>query len=255
MTMAFSAEVLQQHQVSFFHCPACGFLQSEEPYWLEAAYSDAIAVADTGLVMRNLDIAKKLATLLYFGFDPRAKYVDVAGGYGMLTRLMRDDGFDFHWDDKFCANLLARGFEADPGQQPFAACTAFEVLEHVHDPLAFISEQFTRYGCRTLIFTTELYAGNTPPAKDWWYYAFNTGQHISFYSQKTLEAIAGQLKLDFYTFRGIHILTDQKLKFSPLLRILLIPKVASALTWLIRKKQGSLTFSDHEALMNALNRK
>ena len=81
------------------------------------------------------------------------------------------------------------------------------------------------------------------------------GSTLSFYSQKTLEAIAGQLKLDFYTFRGIHILTDRKLKFSPLFRILLIPKVASALTWLIRKKQGSLTFSDHEALMNALNRK
>ena len=76
-------------------------------------------VADTGLVMRNLDIAKKLATLLYFGFDPRARYVDVAGGYGMLTRLMRDDGFDFHWDDKFCANLLARGFEADTGPAAF----------------------------------------------------------------------------------------------------------------------------------------
>ena len=70
MTLAFSAEVLQQHQVSFFHCPACGFLQSEEPYWLEAAYSDAIAVADTGLVMRNLDIAKKLPHCFTLGSTP-----------------------------------------------------------------------------------------------------------------------------------------------------------------------------------------
>ena len=108
MRYAFSAELLIKHQVLFSQCSECYFLQSEEPYWLDEAYADAIAVADTGLVMRNISLAAKLAPLLYLRFDPRAAFVDVAGGYGMLTRLMRDYGFNFYWDDKFCANLLAR---------------------------------------------------------------------------------------------------------------------------------------------------
>jgi hypothetical protein len=47
--------------------------------------------------MRNISIAKKLAGILYF-MDKRrgrGKYLDVAGGHGMLTRIMRDYGFDF----------------------------------------------------------------------------------------------------------------------------------------------------------------
>jgi len=80
------------------------------PYWLDEAYGDAISVLDTGLIQRNLHIAERLAPLLYFLFDHKAPYLDVAGGYGMLVRLMRDIGFDFYWSDKYCRNLFAECF-------------------------------------------------------------------------------------------------------------------------------------------------
>jgi hypothetical protein len=255
MKAAFSAELLRKHQVTFSHCPECGFVQSEAPYWLDEAYSDAIAVADTGLVARNNSIAAKLATLLYFGFDPRASYADVAGGYGMLARLMRDNGFDFYWDDKFCANLLARGFEAARCTQPFAACTAFEVLEHVHDPLAFIRQQLSRYHCQTFIFTTELYLGSEPPPKDWWYYTFNTGQHISFYSQKTLIKIAEKLGLKFYSLHGLHILTNCKLQMMPLMQMVTANRLIPFAVYFVKRRLSSYTFSDHQMLMNAVPKK
>lgn len=253
MKVAFSAELLQRHQVAFSHCLECGFLQSEEPYWIDEAYSDAIAVADTGLVARNNTISAKLATLLYFGFDPRSSYVDVAGGYGMLTRLMRDYGFNYYWDDKFCTNLLARGFEAERCPQPFAACTAFEVLEHVHDPIAFIHQQLAHYNCRTFIFTTELYQGSKPPPKDWWYYTFNTGQHISFFSQKTLVKLAEKLGLKFYSLHGLYILTDCQLQMKPLLQMATVNRLIPFSSYYVKRQLSSYTFTDHQTLMNAVS--
>lgn len=249
---AFVGKLLGKYQVLFSQCPECYFLQSENPYWLDEAYADAIAVADTGLVMRNISIAAKLSVLLYIGFDRRASYVDVAGGYGMLTRLMRDYGFDFFWDDKFCENVLARGFEAGKSIQPFATCTAFEVVEHVHDPLLFIRQQLEKYNCRTFIFTTELYRGNQPPAKDWWYYTFNTGQHISFFNVTTLKKLAKCLGLNLYSFHGIHILTERKLRATFLLSLATISWLSLLLVPLIRRQLGSRMGSDHQILMNSV---
>lgn len=240
------ASVLNKYWVAYYQCKNCGFIQTEEPYWLDEAYSDAIAVADTGLVQRNISIAAKLSALIYFEFDPKCAYVDVAGGYGLLARLMRDAGFDFYWSDKFSQNLLARGFEAEKAETPFYALTAFEVLEHVRDPLAFINEIMGRFRSRKLIFTTQLYQGPPPPL-DWWYYAFNTGQHIAFYQPKTLMLIAERLSLKFYSAHGIHMFTDQpvnKLRFH-----LLTSRLAYPIAYYVKRKMKSRTLADHYLLM------
>lgn len=244
----FSAVLLRKHEVTYYQCTECGLLQTVEPYWLDEAYDEAIAVADTGIVMRNLLLASKLATLLYLRFEPRGAFLDVAGGCGMLARLMRDFGFDYYWDDKYCQNLLARGFEADKSTKPFEALTAFEVLEHVHDPLAFIREKLEQHKCRTLIFSTELYEGNEPPTKDWWYYTFSTGQHISFYQRRTLERIARELGLNFYSLHGLHILTEDVLSVDILLK-LAMGKLAPVMMLFIRRRLGSRTHDDHFRLV------
>jgi hypothetical protein len=240
----FNHQILKKYSVDYFLCEKCGLLQTEEPFWLNEAYNSAIATADTGLVQRNIAIASKLSAILFCEFDSHGNYLDVAGGYGMLVRMMRDIGFHFYWDDKYCQNLLAEGFEKN--QNEITAITAFEVLEHVHDPLAFIKGLLEDNGTTDLIFTTELFEGE-PPSADWWYYAFETGQHISFYQPKTLQYIAEKLHLKFYSANGMHIFTRKNLNHLKLQFI--TGKFNFILKAIIRRRLQSLTLSDHQHLL------
>ena len=160
--MAFSHAVLSRYPCDYYYCEACGFLQAQEPYWLEEAYSSAIVAADTGLVRRNVATSKTLSTVLLCFCGRQGTYLDIAGGYGMLARLMRDIGFDFFWSETSCVNLLARGFEEPTARSSYAAVTAFEVLEHVPDPLHFIADALDHANARTMVFSTELFEGAPP---------------------------------------------------------------------------------------------
>ncbi|MCX7174814.1 MAG: class I SAM-dependent methyltransferase [Proteobacteria bacterium] len=251
MDPVFSATLLHKHEVSYYRCAKCGLLQTEDPYWLDEAYGDPIAVSDTGLIQRNFSIAAKLSAVLYFCLEPKGAYLDVAGGYGMLVRLMRDIGFDFYWSDKHCENILARGFGSSEAGRQFSALTAFEVLEHVQDPVGFVSGLLKEHGVRTLLFSTQTYGGDIP-TKDWWYYAFETGQHISFYQARTLAALAERLDLRFMSANGMHILTDRPAEFAHLKR--LTGKLAYPATVYIRRMLGSKTMSDHTDLLRVAER-
>ncbi|MBI4633957.1 MAG: class I SAM-dependent methyltransferase [Deltaproteobacteria bacterium] len=247
MVPEFTAHVLKRYEVNYYYCPVCGLLQTEEPYWLEEAYSAAISDADTGLVARNISLSRKLSCVLYFLFSEEGKYLDVAGGYGLLTRLMRDFGFNFYWSDKYCKNILAKGFESSKASLPFTAITAFEVLEHIYDPLSFIKESLSESGTRTIIFSSLLYEGIPPRPDEWWYYSFNTGQHISFYQKKTLRYIADGMGLHFHTCSGIHMMTDKT--FNSFIFKILSGKFSNALSHIVERNMKSKTFSDHEKLI------
>jgi hypothetical protein len=178
------------------------------------------------------------------------RYLDVAGGYGMLTRRMRDLGFDFYWSDKYCDNLLARGFEFGEHLKGCRAVTAMEVMEHLTDPMAFVDDALKTADTDTLLFTTVLYKGK-PPDKDWWYYAFPTGQHIGFFTRTSLETLGQKLGLHFISANGLHILTRQPLSEHKL-RCVSQSWVAKLWSSRIRHRLGSKTMADHLTMMSAL---
>ncbi|BDV00882.1 hypothetical protein TDMWS_09670 [Thermodesulfomicrobium sp. WS] len=250
MKFSFTATVLSKYQASYEVCDNCGFLCARDPNWLDEAYTSAIAAADTGLVMRNLSIASKLAGVLYWVLQERGtgRYLDAAGGYGMLTRLMRDLGFDFYWADKYCDNLLARGFEYSPVLGPCTAVTAIEVMEHLTDPAAFIEETLAFSGAQTLIFTTELYEGAPPKPDEWWYYAFETGQHIGFFQRRTLKILGRHLGLHFASANGLHVLS-RKLINATLLKCATSRWASRIAPWWIRRRLGSKTMDDHRLML------
>lgn len=247
LRFAFKQTLLCKYQVSYFFCSECGLLQTEMPYWLDEAYSSPIATQDTGLIQRNVSISRRLSVILYLFFNRNARFLDFAGGYGMLTRMMRDIGFDFYWADKYAQNLLAPGFSAEDNTGPYAAVTAFEVLEHVHDPVDFVAEALNYGDSRTLIGSTETFLGSPPAPGAWWYYAPEAGQHISFYQRRTLDRIAKRLGLRFYSKAGIHIFTDKKLA-APVVSLLGSRAFTSMANLVVSKTMQSKVSLDHYLL-------
>jgi hypothetical protein len=251
---AFQHKVLGKYEARYLQCLGCGFLQVEAPDWLDEAYSSAIVPADTGILQRNLYLSKVAATVFWYMFGDQGKFVDAAGGYGIFTRLMRDVGFDYYWWDLHAENLVARGFEAAAADKDFAAVSAFEVLEHVVDPIGFLADLTARTGARTLLISTELFAGEAPLPQEWWYYAFETGQHISFYRLSTLQVIAARLGLRLYSNRSVHMFTDRRLSVFEF-RVLTQPGLSAALAWIPRFRLDSKVMVDHERLLKSAPRR
>jgi len=252
MSFCFQAEVLRKYPAEYVVCKGCGYLRVQDPYWLEEAYSSAIAAADTGLIMRNVSLASKVASYLFWVMGERGhgRYLDAAGGYGMLTRLMRDFGFDFYWTDKYCSNLLARGFEYGEHLKGCRAVTAMEVMEHLIDPVAYVDEVFRMAGTDTMLFTTEIYEG-APPSQEWWYYAFSTGQHIGFFTKTSLEALAHRLGLNFISAHGLHLLSRLPISRSRFMWATQ-PYVIKITQRLIPFRLKSKTITDHQHILNIL---
>lgn len=237
---AFQAKVLEKYQVQYFHCKNCGFIQTETPYWLEEAYQSALNLTDTGLVIRNETNRARTTAIIYQFLNHQGKFLDYAGGYGLFTRMMRDVGYDFYWEDAYAQNMIARGFDHKEGDK-YEAITAFEVFEHLENPKSELKKMLERTS--TIICSTQLLPVSVPPT-DWWYYGFHHGQHVALYSRKSLEILAQENDLNLYTNGGdFHLLTDKKIS-ATLFRIAC--KLSTrGLYKLIRRQKKSLTMDDH----------
>ncbi len=203
--------ILAKYEIKYFRCLNCGFVQTEEPYWLEEAYQNPITDYDTGLVSRNIALAKITRRLLFFLLKPRQNsvYIDYGGGYGLFVRLMRDYGYPFLWYDKYTPNLFAKGLEADLNDR-FDLMTAFELLEHLPDPKSEID--WILQHTDNFLFSTEFLPNSTPQPGEWWYYGVEHGQHISFYSKRSLLILARNNGMNFYTNNtNLHLITKMKL--------------------------------------------
>lgn len=182
--------------VSYYECPQCAYIQTESPHWLDEAYSSAINSSDTGILARNQSCMERILITLWMLGGKHGRVRDVAGGYGVLVRMLRDAGVDARWSDKYAQNLLARGFEDDGAHAVLA--TSFESFEHFVQPMDELKALLA--SADSLLISTELAPEPTPVAKDWWYYGLDHGQHIGFYRRRTLEWMAAQY--------GMRLLSD-----------------------------------------------
>lgn len=239
-----TARVLGKSDVRYFQCTSCRFVQTEEPYWLADAYANALIAADVGAVQRNLELAALTQTVIQQFFRDTDTFLDYGGGYGLFVRLMRDRGFDFRWSDRYAENLLSRGFEADPNESGFGLVTAFEVLEHLVDPLPEIDGMLRRG--RALLCTTSLLPSSNPRPGEWWYYAPSGGQHVSIFTPEALAHVARRTGCHSVTAGGwLHLFSKQVIS-APTFR-LVTRRVVSALLNRLRARP-SLIPADFERI-------
>lgn len=245
----FSAKVLRRHEVGYWRCQACGFIQTEQPYWLPEAYRSALNITDTGLVARNIGYARSIALLMFFFIDRRGVGVDVGGGSGMLTRLLRDTGFDWYWRDPYSENLFARGFEYDPARVPDVdLVTALEVFEHAVEPRDTVRGLLEI--APRIFFSTELVPEPAPTrVDDWWYFAPEHGQHVGFFTRQSLVRLANEFGLHLYTNGShAHIMSREPLRWFSFRRLEALGRLR--LHAVVRRSLPSRTESDRRILLD-----
>ena len=233
--------ILKKYKVKYLKCTNCHFIEAEKPrYWLEEAYSSAIIDADTGIIGRNL-ILSKISSIIFLLFcNKKSKVLDYAGGYGITTRMLRDIGIDCYWKDKYAENIFAKGFE-DNGKTKYDMITAFELFEHLGNPVEKITGVIKKYKPEVLFFTTMLHDGN--PSNDWWYFANSGGQHISLYTKKSLKILAKKAGMKLSSNdRNIHILSKKRIPDFLVKIISVLWPAVPLISPLIYK---SKTFSDY----------
>lgn len=239
-----SEVVLRKYQVEYYKCSNCGFIQTEDPYWLDEAYASAITSIDIGLMYRNLINVPITSAIINKFANPEGKFIDYGGGYGMFTRLMRDKGFEYFRQDAYCENLFAKHFDITDlsVDEKFEMLTAFEVFEHLSNPKQEL-EKMLEYS-NNIFFSTELVPHGLNDKK-WWYLMPETGQHISLYSQKSLIYLAKENKLNFYSNgTNLHLLT--KGNIYPYYFKLLTRYKVSKLYCYLKGKRTSLLMKDYQ---------
>ncbi len=204
----FSHKVLDKYSADYYYCFNCGFLSISPVTWLTEAYKDPINLSDTGYLSRNITLGRRAFLLWLWLYGRKFNYLDYAGGYGVLTRLMRDWGLNYFWDDKYTNNVFSLGFEHN--HQKIRAITCFECFEHLDKPLEELDKILAIL--RNVLFSTELINDKKIPDISWAYYGFSHGQHIAFYSLKTLKYLAAKNNLYLYSNgASLHFFSEQKI--------------------------------------------
>jgi hypothetical protein len=159
---------------------------------------------------------------------------------------MRDIGFEFFWHDPNTENLFAKGFEHKQAVKP-ELVTCVECFEHFENPLEDIAKIFEL--SHNVLFTTELISTPVPDIDTWWYYGRDHGQHISFYSKKTMHYIAEKYKVNYYQLSDqTHLFLAKKVnkKMLSILGMLAKMKVVRAL---VSRRLLKKTWTDYQAIV------
>lgn len=206
-----NALVLKKYHANYRLCKNCGFIFTENPFWLSESYENAIAKTDIGLVSRAEITSLHTKSIIELCFNESGMFLDYGAGYGLFVRRMRDIGYNFRAYDRYCENIFSSGFQIESlNNTNFDLITAFEVVEHIQNQIECFDELFNH--SKSLLFTTELVTSPLPQLTEWWYYGLDHGQHISFHTIKSLKYLADRFNKRLYSNgMNLHLITSQRI--------------------------------------------
>ena len=189
--------------VRYSRCMACGFCFAPDiAQWDLDRFSDLIYNQDYVLVdpayLDTRPRANAADLKRMFGNQRQSiRHLDYGGGSGLLSRLLREDGWSSSSYDPFVDKDTAI---EELGT--FDLVTAYEVFEHVPDPGQLMNNLAALAKPDGIIlFSTLVSDGHIGPAGslDWWYAAPRNG-HISLYSRDSLGLLATRHGFQFGSF-------------------------------------------------------
>lgn len=197
-------------QVVYLLCGGCGFCfapefsgWTEEDFQREIYNADYIKVdPDYAGTRPRVNADTLIATL--GGRHAGMRHLDYGGGAGMLSRLLRQAG----WDSVSYDPFVDRDIRPESLGQ-FGLVTCFEVFEHVADVAGLASRLQALLApeglmlVSTLVSDGQLAAGQ---ALTWWYAAPRNG-HISLFSSRSLAVLAQRHGFNVASFSpDMHVL-------------------------------------------------
>ena len=243
------ARILGKYPIDYHRCTACGFIQTDTPFWLAECYENPMPSYDLGGISRPTLNSELTKAVLNTCFDPSGRFLDFGGGYGVFTRWMRDAGYNFWHHDKHCANLFANGFDADVSEKAhYELVTAFEVFEHLPDPVQTL--EFIFRFTDSVLFTTELVPNTASRVSEWWYFGPEHGQHVAFYTPAALRKLGERFKAHHLEGReGFHLLTRREV--NPERFRLVLGRRARHVINFFHRRQSLLPMDFQTAMMRA----
>ncbi len=253
-TVFFCSAPILKYVGEYFKCPSCGSVQVANPFWLEEAHAEAISQFDTGLVSRCLSASKLIALTLYLEGRSCSSGIDWGGGTGLLTRMLRDLGFNAKNFDPYATPVHSVGFNVGVSSAEETSCfvIATECLEHLVNPRQDLQNVVATK--EYFFFTTEIIPKDTPDPNlcDWWYYMPESGQHITFASSEGILRLGGDFGFaNYFRCGSMHIFSKKKLGMISrmILKVRFLRFIFSIIVSSQLLRKYSLTDSDQKNLM------
>jgi hypothetical protein len=195
--------------IYYYKCSHCGFIFTDEfdaatkEEFEQYIYNDDYIIVDPDYENARPQNNAKMISEMFGRQLAGLTMLDYGGGNGTLARLLsQTEVIQADCYDPFHTTNSARP------EQKYKLVTAFEVVEHVPDPLVTFREisSFMDEKESVLLFSTLIQPDNIDTMKTRWWYIGPRNGHISIHSFKSLSLCLASVGLNLASFnQNVHI--------------------------------------------------